>query len=292
VEKLRAGCDLVIGCRFPAGGGTIRPGAMPWKNRWLGNPLLSFLGQLLFKTRVRDFHCGLRAVTRSAYDRLDLQTTGMEFASEMVIKAALKKMVIAEVPVVLHRDGRLRPPHLRPWRDGWRHLRFMLLFSPLWLFLVPGLFFVSFGGVMGAFLTAGSLPLGPIRLDINSLVICAMSLMLGFELCLFAVFTRAFAILAGFLPESERIHFFHRHFSLEKGLGAGLTLMGLGLGLIFFMIWQWGADHFGALPQPENLRRIIPAALLFTLGLQVIFSSFFLSILSVQRLSGPRSATP
>ena len=147
VERLRAGDDLVMGCRLPSGGGTILPGAMPWKNRWFGNPSLSLIGRMFFKTPVRDFHCGLRAFTRAAYNRMELKTTGMEFASEMVMKAALQGMRVSEVPITLHPDGRSRRPHLRPWRDGWRHLRFMLIYSPRWLFLVPGLIIASAGGL-------------------------------------------------------------------------------------------------------------------------------------------------
>ena len=155
VAKLREGYDLVMGCRLPSGGGTIAPGAMPWKNRYLGNPVLSFLGRLFFRTPVRDFHCGLRAFSREAYARISPSTTGMEFASEMVMKASIEKLRIAEVPITLHKDGRSRPPHLRPWRDGWRHLRFMLIYSPRWLFLFPGLALAA-----GGALTAGHYFLG------------------------------------------------------------------------------------------------------------------------------------
>ncbi len=160
VKKFNEGYELVMGCRLPSGGGTILPGAMPWKNRWIGNPILSFIGRLFFKCPAHDFHCGLRGYTREAFEAMDLQTTGMEFASEMVISATLKKLKITEVPVTLKKDGRSRPPHLKPWRDGWRHLRFMLLFSPRWLFLIPGIVLFLLGAGISAALSAGDVQLG------------------------------------------------------------------------------------------------------------------------------------
>src|SRR5476649_357352 len=157
VKKFQEGFELVMGCRLPSGGGTISPGAMPWKNRWLGNPILSFIGRLFFKCPAHDFHCGLRGFTKTAFEKMDLQTTGMEFASEMVIKSTLKSLRITEVPITLHKDGRSRPPHLKPWRDGWRHLRFMLLFSPRWLFLVPGIFLSALGFIVAAALSVNDI---------------------------------------------------------------------------------------------------------------------------------------
>ena len=174
VEKLQAGHDLVMGCRMPWGGGTVLPGAMPWKHRWIGNPVLSFIGRLFFKCPVTDFHCGLRGFTKTAYLKMDLRTTGMELASEMVIKATLQNMKITEVPITLHPDGRSRPPHLRSWRDGWRHLRFMMLFSPRWLFLIPGISLGAVGGLFLSLLAFQPLSLGPVVLDINSMLVAAM----------------------------------------------------------------------------------------------------------------------
>ena len=194
IGKLREGCDLVMGCRLPAGGGTIKPGAMPWKNRWLGNPVLSFIGRLLFRTPIRDFHCGLRAFSREACERMALKTTGMEFASEMVMKASLFGMRMAEVPITLHPDGRSRPPHLRPWRDGWRHLRFMLIYSPRWLFLVPGLVLAAIGLGAGALLSFGPVTVGAVRLEVGTLIISSISLILCAQLFAFAFFSKIFAI--------------------------------------------------------------------------------------------------
>src|SRR5580658_11117625 len=169
VKKFQEGYELVMGCRLPSGGGTILPGAMPWKNRWLGNPVLTFIGRLFFKCPAHDFHSGLRGFTKEAFEKLDLQTTGMEFASEMVIKATLKKMRITEVPVTLSKDGRSRSPHLKPWRDGWRHLRFMLLFSPRWLFLMPGIFLSLLGIILAARLSLGDFQIGGLLLNVGTL---------------------------------------------------------------------------------------------------------------------------
>src|SRR5580698_799439 len=179
VIKFREGYDLVMGCRLPVGGGTIMPGAMPWKNRWIGNPTLSFIGRLFFKCPAHDFHAGLRAFSKDALDKMELQTTGMEFASEMVIKATLRKFRIAEVPITLHPDGRSRPPHLKPWRDGWRHLRFMLIYSPRWLFLVPGLLLSVLGILLSAVLTVKDIPLGRIQLDVGTLMMACMAVVVG-----------------------------------------------------------------------------------------------------------------
>jgi hypothetical protein len=283
VEKLRGGNDLVMGCRLPSGGGQILPGAMPWKHRWIGNPALSFLGRLFFKAPAQDFHCGMRAFSKEAIEQIGLRTTGMEFASEMLIKATLHQLRIAEVPITLHPDGRSRPPHLRSWRDGWRHLRFMLLFSPLWLFLVPGFLLILTGAILGGRLLAGPLPLGQIVLDTNTLLACAMSILLGVQVCVFAAFTRAFAATEKLLPPSRRILRLFTVFSLEKGLVFGVVLLGLGGIFLINALLYWKAAGFGAVPYPDSLRRVIPALTLLVLGGQTIFSSFFLSILGLPR---------
>ena len=293
IAQLRSGCDLVMGCRLPAGGGTIQPGAMPWKNRWLGNPVLSFLGRLFFKTPVRDFHCGMRAFTRSAYDRMGLKTTGMEFASEMVMKASLKEMRIAEVPITLHRDGRSRPPHLKPWRDGWRHLRFMLIYSPRWLFLVPGLALAGFGSVAAAAIFFRPVHLGGVQFDAGSLTVACMCVIIGVQLVAFACFTKVFAIGAGLLPEDLRFAGVFRFFTLEKGLVTGGLLLCLGAALLAWALWLWKDVGFGSLPYPDNLRRVIVAATLLTVGIQVIGASFFMSVLGLQTTSHrPPEAPP
>ena len=283
VDRLRAGADLVMGCRMPRGGGRVLPGAMPWKHRWIGNPVLSFLGRLLFRTPVQDFHCGLRAFSREAILRTDLRTTGMEFASEMVIKASLAGLKITEVPVTLHPDGRSRPPHLRSWRDGWRHLRFMLLFSPRWLFLVPGLVLVVLSLALGLLLMTGPIQIGRAQFDTNTLLVCSMATLVGLQLCFFGLFTRIFAIQAGLLPDAGLSNRFRRFFTLERGVGAALLVLAVGFGLLVRAVVVWADVGFGHMSYPESLRRVIPAVTLITVGVQVVFSSFFLSVLSLGR---------
>jgi len=283
VEKLKEGNDLVMGCRLPNGGGKIMPGAMPWKHRWIGNPALSGIGRLFFKSHVRDFHCGMRAFTREAYQQMTPKTTGMEFASEMVIKATLKGMRIGEVPITLHKDGRSKPPHLRSWRDGWRHLRFMLLYCPTWLFLIPGLALLTAGIVFGAILWNGPLFIGKIGFDTNTLLVCSMSIILGMQITLFGIFTRVFAVSEGFLPPKKSLDEIYNYYSLEKGLVTGFIIFVFGSIMLVNALFYWKKAGFGAIPYSEGLRQVIPAVTLTTVGAQVIFSSFFLSILSLPR---------
>lgn len=284
VAKLREGHELVMGCRLPSGGGTIAPGAMPWKNRWIGNPSLSFLGRLFFKTPIHDFHCGMRAFSKEGYRKMDLKTTGMEFASEMVMKAQLKGLKTAEVPITLHPDGRSRPPHLKPWRDGWRHLRFMLIYSPKWLFLIPGI--VTFGvGLLGMALTvAGPLKLGGVTLDVGTMVVASLAMLVGFQLVAQAFYAKVFAVGEGLLPNDPHFSGLFRHWNLEKGLVAGVLMTLAGLGFIGAALWTWGGAHFGPIDAGANLRRLIPGATLTGLGLQAIFSSFHLSVLGLKTL--------
>jgi glycosyltransferase involved in cell wall biosynthesis len=282
-RKLAEGYDLVMGCRLPIGGGTILPGAMPWKNRWIGNPVLSFIGRLFFKSPAHDFHAGLRAFTREAFEKMELQTTGMEFASEMVIKATLKKFRITEVPITLHPDGRSRPPHLKPWRDGWRHLRFMLIYSPRWLFLVPGLLLSALGFAFSAMLSVRNLPVGGVVLDVGTLVLSCMAVLIGFQLVAFAFFTKVFAIAEGLLPQDPRLTGAFKTFTLEKGIVAGSVVLLAGLAMFFRALWLWQQVHFGLLPSMEdNLRRLIPAGTLIMLGIQAICFSFFMSVLGLK----------
>lgn len=285
VAKLRAGYDLVMGCRLPSGGGTIMPGAMPWKNRWIGNPSLSLTGRLFFRCPARDFHCGLRAFTQKAYREMDLKTTGMEFASEMVIKATLKSLAIAEVPITLHKDGRSRPPHLKPWRDGWRHLRFMLIYSPRWLFLVPGLLLTLVGGVFASILSFTTLRLGGTAFDAGSLAVACMLAIVGVQLVAFAFFTKVFATGEGLLPPDRAFTKVFKYFTLEKGVVFGLLILAFGLSLLIKAVVIWKQAHYGALPYDENMRRLIPAVTLVVLGIQVIFSSFFMSVLGLKTAS-------
>lgn len=284
VEKLSDGHDLVMGCRFPSRGGKIMPGAMPWKNRWIGNPSLSFLGRLFFRSKVRDFHCGLRAFSREAYDGMNVQTTGMEFASEIVIKATLGGLSIAEVPVTLHKDGRSRPPHLRPWRDGWRHLRFMLLYSPRWLFLVPGLLLAGSGAIFSTIIAVDGLRIGNAQLDVGSLAVSCMGILVGFQLVAFAFYAKVYAISEGLLPNDKRLDSFMRFLTLERGIVLSLAVAAAGLGLLLHAAFVWWQADFGPLPWHENLRRIIPAITMILLGGQAVFACFFLSILGLKTI--------
>ena len=283
VKKFQEGFELVMGCRLPSGGGKILPGAMPWKNRWLGNPVLSFIGRLFFKCPARDFHCGLRGFTKAAFEKMDLQTTGMEFASEMVIKSTLKSLRITEVPITLHKDGRSRPPHLKPWRDGWRHLRFMLLFSPRWLFLFPGIFLSLLGFVFASALSLSNFKLGGIEFNVGTLSIACMAVIVGFQLVAFAFFTKVFAIAEGLLPDDPNLSRLFKIFTLEKGLVLGLFILLGGIVLLARSVWIWHQANYGILPSmEENLRRLIPAATLVVLGIQTVFSSFFMIALGLK----------
>ncbi len=280
VERLRAGADLVMGNRFRGG---IQPGAMPWKNRYLGNPLLSGLGRLFFKTPVGDFHCGLRAFTRDAYRRMDLRTTGMEFASEMVIKAMLLGLKVGEVPTTLRPDGRGgRAPHLRPWRDGWRHLRFMLLYSPRWLFLYPGLALSAIGLVIGAVLVRGPVTIGGVEFDINTLLFAAVAMLMGTQAVGFAVCAKVYATRTGLHPPDPWLERLFKFITLETGLITGAVLFVTGLGLAIGAVLFWQAQAFGALDPRQMMRWVIPGASLLALGLQVMLVSFFLSVLGLR----------
>lgn len=279
VAKLRDGFELVMGCRLPSGKGEIKNGAMPWKHRWIGNPVLTFLGRLFFKSAARDFHCGLRAFRKEAFERMGLSTTGMEFASEMVMKAALQKMRVTEVPIVLHKDGRSRPPHLRSWRDGWRHLRFMLLHCPLWLFMIPGAVLLVGGAALQIRVAAGPFKLGVFGFESNTLVVSSLGILLGIQLICFGLFARIFALNQGFLPPSRRLRFFESVFTLERGIWAGVVLGALGFAGLLHAVWIWRAAGFGQLPTAETLRLVIPATTGIASGVQLIFGSFLLGLL-------------
>jgi hypothetical protein len=286
LERLRAGDALVMGNRFR---GRILAGAMPWLHRYLGNPLLSALGRLFFRAPVGDFHCGLRGVSRSAYDVIAPRTAGMEYASELVIKATLAKLPIGEVPIVLHPDGRSRRPHLRTWRDGWRHLRFMLLFSPRWLFLMPGTLLFVVGLAASLWLLAGGRQVGPVVLDIHTLLVAGLACLLGYQLIVFALFTRVFAITEGLAPMPAIFDTIFRYASLELGLAVGLVASLAGLGILLAAVWSWSAVGFGVLDARETMRQVIPGSILLVLGIQTIFSSFFLSTLGLRR-RGPEAS--
>jgi glycosyltransferase involved in cell wall biosynthesis len=278
IEQLHEGDDLVMGNRFRGG---ITPGAMPWKNRYIGNPVLTSIGRLLFHSPSRDFHCGLRAFSRDAFMRMDLRTTGMEFASEMVIKATLLGMRISEVPIVLHPDGRSRRPHLRPWRDGWRHLRFMLLYSPRWLFLYPGVLLLAIGTGIGAWLLGGPRRVGAATLDVHTLLYCAVAVLLGYQSILFAIFARIFAINHGLLPKPPLYNRVFERLKLETGIAVGLIAFMVGIAGSAASFLHWRASGYGPLDAERVLRATIPYGLAIVLGAQTIFASFFLSVLGL-----------
>jgi glycosyltransferase involved in cell wall biosynthesis len=278
VARLRAGDDLVMGNRFQGG---VQPGAMPWKNRYLGNPVLSCLGRLFFRTGIGDFHCGLRGFSAAAYRRMNLRTTGMEFASEMVIKSVILGLRVSEVPTILRPDGRDRPPHLRPWRDGWRHLRFMLLFSPRWLFLYPGLLLMLVGIAATLALLPGPIAIGRVHFDVHTLLFAALSVLIGFQAVSFAALSKFFVIRTGLQPRDERFEFWLRFATLETGLISGGALLGTGLLLWLSTVWMWGERGFGALQPAQTLRWVIPGAVCLALGCQVVLTSFLLSVLQL-----------
>jgi hypothetical protein len=285
VKKLKEGHELVMGCRLVTGGGTILPGAMPWKNRWIGNPTLSFIGRVFFKCPVHDFHCGLRAFTREALDKMELKTTGMEFASEVIVKATFESLRIAEVPITLYPAGRSRAPHLRPWRDGWRHLRFMLIFSPLWLFLVPGLLMGISGMAAASVLTITPVKLRGVTFDAGTLAIACMIVLIGGQLVAFALFTKVFAIAEGLLPQDPAFSNKFKFFTLEKGIFLGALVLTLGFVLILRAVSIWRNADYLTLPYADNMRRLLPAVTLFVAGIQIIFSSFFMSVLGLKTSS-------
>ena len=277
-EKLRAGYDLVMGNRFAGG---IEPGAMPWKNRYIGNPILSSIGKIFFHSPMGDFHCGLRGFSKDAFLRMDLRTTGMEFASEMVIKATLSKMRITEVPTKLSRDGRSRPPHLRPYRDGWRHLRFMLLFSPNWLFLFPGIALMLVGLSGSALLLMSSIHIRHINLGLDTLIYSAFMVIAGFQSVLFAVLSRVYAVQERLYPAGRLYRSVFRYVYLERGLAAGLLLALAGLGMGAYALIEWRHAGFGTLDIEHIARIVIPSGLMATLGFEIILFSFFLSTLGM-----------
>jgi Glycosyl transferase family 2 len=287
VEKLRAGYELVMGNRFLGG---IKPNAMPPLHKYLGNPVLTGIGRVLFRSPSGDFHCGLRGFRRDSILALGLTSLGMEFASEMVVKATLAKLRLTEVPTTLSPDGRSRPPHLRSWRDGWRHLRFLLLFSPGWLFFYPGLLLLVVGATaMGLILPAQRVA-GGVTFDVNTLVFAAAGVVCGFQAIVFYMFAKTHAIRSGLLPEDPVVARLREMLRLEVGLIAGSLLVLAGLVLASFAVGYWGARSFGAINPEQSLRIVIPSVTLLILGIQVIFSSCLLSILQLEtRAAGART---
>lgn len=280
LEALRSGAHIVMGNRFAGG---IHPGAMPWKNRYIGNPVLSYLGRLLFKIPTRDFHCGLRGGSTAAIKNLNLRTGGMEFASEMVIKAALSGLKMVETPVSLRQDGRDRPPHLRPWRDGWRHLRFMLLFSPRWVFLVPGLGSLLIGLIGFAALLSGPVQLGNITLDVHTLLYAAAAILCGFQAIAFAVISKVFVHEAGLSPapvSAPKPPF--SGFTVERSIVGAVALAAVGIVLTFEAVMLWQQTAFGDLSPTRILRWVVPSVTCFVLSLQLTLAGFFVDMIRLR----------
>jgi len=280
VEQLRSGCELVMGNRFLGG---IRGGAMPPLHRYLGNPALTALGRLFFHSPVRDFHCGIRAFRKESYERMDIRSTGMEFASEMVVKASLLRMRVSEVPTTLSPDGRTHPPHLRTWHDGWRHLRFLLMYSPRWLFLYPGIASIVVGLATCIWLVPGPRRIGNVVFDFHTLAYGFGAILVGFQLLAFAVFTKVFAITEGLLPEDPRLNRMFEYIKLETGLMAGTLCVALGIAGSILALSAWARSSFGPITSDNLLRLVMLSVFALILGPQIIFSSFFLSILGLRR---------
>jgi glycosyltransferase involved in cell wall biosynthesis len=280
VEKLREGYDLVMGNRFLGG---IEEGAMPPLHRYFGNPFLTAVGRLLFKSPCRDFYCGQRGFTKSGVETLGLQTTGMEFALEMIVKATMRGLLVTEVPVTLKPDGRDRPPHLRSWRDGWRSLRFFLMASPRWLFLYPAIVLMLLGTLVGGWVLLRGEPSQRPILDVYALVYCAAALSVGFQLFTFSAFGKLFAIITGLHPRNPRVERWFASTRLEKWLVVGALLLAGGVGASIYFGWHWFETGLSNATPAEVLKRVIPAALAMTLGCQIVFSSFYFALLQAER---------
>lgn len=278
VAQLRAGADLVMGNRFAGG---IAPGAMPWHHRYIGNPVLSAVGRLFFRTPIGDFHCGLRGFSRAAFLGLKLRTTGMEFASEMVVKATLAHLDLREVPTTLAKDGRSRPPHLRSFRDGWRHLRFLLLFSPRWLFLYPGIALLAVGLVVGAVLLPGPFTIGDVSFDVHTFLVAALCIIVGLQSISFAIIGRRFASRYGFIPRSNAYDKLLEGLTLERILLVAIALMLIGIAALVWGLGQWAARDFGHLNPSSTMRPVILAMTALVSGFQMMMSGFMSSMINI-----------
>ena len=279
VEKLREGYDLVMGNRFKGG---IEPGAMPPLHRYLGNQVLSFIARLFFPCKIGDYHCGLRGYNRESIQKLGLVTTGMEYASEMVVKATLNHLKIAEVPTTLKKDGRSHAPHLRSWSDGWRHLKFLLMHSPNWLFMYPGLILFFLGLVLTAVLCFGTIQIGSVGLGVHTMMYAAAAMMVGANLVMFSLFVRTYASVTGFIPTESPLDRWLEETSTERGVVIGILLFFIGVAVTIVAFCLWGRAGFGGL-SPENMMRItIPAMLFIVVGIEMVFGSFFIGILHIK----------
>lgn len=280
LEQLRAGNDLVMGNRFKGG---IKKGAMPFLHKYLGNPVLSFIGRLFFKSKIGDFHCGLRGFSKSAFAKMDLKTSGMEFASEMIVKASLKNMKIAEVPTILSPDGRTRPPHLNTWTDGWRHLRFLLLYSPKWLFFIPGMLLMLVGLVTSGILIYNPLTIGGVTFDVHTLLFTCGLFLIGFQFVLFYGLTKVYTVENDLLPKSKKYDSLFDKINMEKGLIVGFLLIIGAMALSGYAYASWKALNFGDITNSNTLRIVIPAITTLLLGVQIILFSLFFSILGLKK---------
>lgn len=280
VIKLREGYDLVMGNRFKGG---IKKGAMPFIHKYLGNPVLSFIGRLFFKSKIGDFHCGLRGFSKVAFKKMELKTTGMEFASEMIVKSSLKNLKITEVPTILSPDGRTRPPHLNTWQDGWRHLRFLVLYSPRWLFFIPGMLLMLLGLISSGFLIYSPVSIGGITFDVHTLLFTSGCILMGFQFMLFYGLTKVFTVENDLLPKSNKYDKIFKYINLEKGLLVGLFLVIFGIALSGFAYSNWKELNFGDITNSNTLRIVIPAITSMLLGIQVILFSLFFSILGLKK---------
>jgi glycosyltransferase involved in cell wall biosynthesis len=283
LAKLREGFDLVQGCRLPSGGGTVRSGAMPFLHRWWGNPMFSIMTRWMFRAPIHDVYCGMRGFTKALYERLDLRCIGMEFATEMIIKASLYGERIAEVPITLHPDGRkAHSPHLKTFRDGWRTLRFFLMYSPRWLFLMPGMLLVLFG-LIGYAVAMPGVTLGGITFDAHTLLFASLAILCGYQSILFAIFTKAFAVNEGLMPEDRRLTRFFELINLERGLVIASVALLIGVVLLLVAVNQWRLTGFGRLDYAQTMRVVVPGVTLTALGFQTVLSSFFVSIMGMHR---------
>jgi glycosyltransferase involved in cell wall biosynthesis len=286
VERLREGYDLVMGNRFL---GEIKPGAMPWLHRYVGNPVLTAILNLFFHSPIQDAHCGLRGFRKDAYDRLRLRTPGMEFASEMVVKACLQRQRITEVPTTLHPDGRDRPPHLRSFRDGWRHLSFLLLMCPMWLYLIPSCLLLGAGLALMTWLTPGPRSVGGVVLDIHTMLLGALWVNLGYQTLWLWAFAKVYGWINGLLPEQTFSTRLFDHLNLERGLLAGVGLLATGFAINLWLLYHWFQSGLGPISLAVTLRPALWGCTVMALGVQTIYSSFFLSMLGMVKDQPQRS---
>ena len=283
VDKLRDGYDLVMGCRFAAGGGRVMPSAMPFLHRWWGNPMFSWLARVWFRSPFNDVHCGMRGFNKDFYRRIEARCTGMEFATEMTIKASLNDFRLAEVPITLYPDGRRsHPPHLKTFRDGWRHLRLYLIYTPRWLFLIPGVFFVLLG-LAGYIVALPKMRVAGVTFDVHTLLFASLFILCGYQSISFAFLTKIFAIMEGLLPQDPRLDRLFEVVDLEKGLIVSAIALVVGLSLLLVAVNEWRLAGFGDLNYAETMRWVIPGATITSLAVQTVFLSFFASILGIKR---------